>query len=100
MVGVDMAFVFGMRATAAGINTPNEYVEWFCASTETPTVGFMALDPSDPDVLEQLHDGVARGLRGIKLYPVLALFDPEDERHDTFYRAAADAGLIVLWHMG
>lgn len=100
MRGVDLAFVFGLRATAAGVDTPNEYVEWFCANTETNTVGFMALDPSDDDVLDQLQDGVRRGLRGIKLYPVLALFDPADERHDTFYRAAADAGLIVLWHMG
>ena len=100
MQGVDLAFVFGMRATAAGVMTPNEYVEWFCANTSTNTVGFMALDPSDDDVLDQLRDGIARGLGGIKLYPVLALFDPTDERYDAFYRAAAEAGLIVLWHMG
>jgi hypothetical protein len=100
MQDVDLAFVFGMRATAAGVMTPNEYVEWFCAKTSTNTIGFMALDPSDDDVLDQLRDGVARGLGGIKLYPVLALFDPTDERYDAFYRAAAGAGLIVLWHMG
>lgn len=100
MQGVDLAFVFGLRATAAGVITPNEYVEQFCAETATNTVGFMALDPSDDDVLDQLRDGVQRGLGGIKLYPVLALFDPTDERYDAFYRAAADAGLIVLWHMG
>lgn len=98
--GVDLAFVFGMRATAAGVATPNEYVEWFCAQTQTPTVGFMALDPSDDDVLDQLRDGVRRGLRGIKLYPVLSLYDPQDEKFDEFYRAVADAGLIILWHMG
>lgn len=100
MNGVDLALVFGLRATAAGVATPNEYIERFCAQTETNTIGFMALDPSDDDVLDQLADGVARGLRGIKLYPVLALFDPRDEAYDPFYRAADDAGLIVLWHMG
>ena len=31
MQGVDLAFVFGMRATAAGVLTANEYVDWFCA---------------------------------------------------------------------
>jgi predicted TIM-barrel fold metal-dependent hydrolase len=98
--GVDLAFVFGMRATRAGVITPNEYVEWFCAQTQTPTLGFMALDLTDADVLDQLADGVARGLRGIKLYPVLAHFDPRDEAHDPFFRAATEAGLIVLWHMG
>lgn len=98
--GVEVSCVFGLRATAAGVATPNEYIEWFCASTSTETIGFMALDPTDDDVLDQLADGVARGLRGIKLYPVLALFDPRDERFDPFYRAAADAGLVILWHMG
>ncbi|HTF12391.1 MAG TPA: amidohydrolase family protein, partial [Asanoa sp.] len=78
----------------------NEYVEQFCASTSTNTIGFMALDLSDADVLDQLADGIARGLRGIKLYPVLAHFDPRDPVHDPFFRAATEAGLIVLWHMG
>ncbi|MFF4241828.1 amidohydrolase family protein [Actinomadura geliboluensis] len=100
MADVTAACVFGIRATAAGVLTPNAHTEAFCAETATETIGFMALDPTDPDVLDQLADGVARGLRGIKLYPVLALFDPRDTRHDPFYRAAADAGLVVLWHMG
>lgn len=98
--GVGVAFVFGMRATRAGVITPNEYVEWFCAQTRTDTVGFMALDLTDPDLLDQMADGVARGLRGIKLYPILAHFDPRDTAHDPFFRAATEAGLIVLWHMG
>ena len=98
--GVELAFVFGMRATRAGVITPNEYVEWFCNNTSTETVGFMALDLSDADVLTQLEDGVSRGLGGVKLYPVLAHFDPQDEQYDPMYRAMADAGLIVLWHMG
>ncbi|GAA4249264.1 amidohydrolase family protein [Dactylosporangium darangshiense] len=98
--GVDLAFVFGMRATRAGVITPNEYVQRFCEQTSTNTVGFMALDLSDPDVMDQLADGIARGLRGVKLYPILAHFDPRDEAHDPFFTAAAEAGLIVLWHMG
>lgn len=98
--GVDLAFVFGMRATRAGVITPNEYVQQFCAQTRTNTVGFMALDLNDDDVLDQLADGIARGLGGIKLYPILAHFDPRDEKYDPFFRAAAEAGLIVLWHMG
>jgi predicted TIM-barrel fold metal-dependent hydrolase len=98
--GVDLAFVFGMRATRVGVIRPNEYVERFCAETETNTLGFMALDLNDTDVLDQMADGIARGLRGIKLYPILAHFDPRDEAHDPFFRAATEAGLIVLWHMG
>jgi predicted TIM-barrel fold metal-dependent hydrolase len=100
MEGVDLAFVFGIRATRAGVDTPHEFVADFVKATRTHCVGFMALDPSDPDALEQLHHGVLLGLRGIKLYPVLAHFDPRDERHDPFYAAATEAGLITLWHMG
>ncbi|MCW3818915.1 amidohydrolase family protein [Micromonospora sp. DR5-3] len=100
MKPVRAAFVFGLRATAAGVATPNDFVERFCAETKTETVGFMSLDPTDPDVLEQMADGVSRGLRGIKLYPVLALFDPRDERYDSFYVAARENGLVLLWHMG
>jgi predicted TIM-barrel fold metal-dependent hydrolase len=100
MAGVDLTFVFGIRATRAGVNTPHEFVADFVRESATRCIGFMALDPSDDDVLEQLRHGVQLGLRGIKLYPVLAHFDPRDERFDPFYRAATDAGLIVMWHMG
>ncbi|MEO6886625.1 MAG: amidohydrolase family protein [Jatrophihabitantaceae bacterium] len=100
MAGVDLTFVFGIRATRAGINTPHEFIADFVKESSTNCIGFMALDPSDPDAIEQLRHGVELGLRGIKLYPVLAHFDPRDERYDPFYRAATDAGLIVLWHMG
>ncbi|MFX4271473.1 amidohydrolase family protein [Propionibacteriaceae bacterium Y1685] len=98
--GVKVACTFGLRATRAGVDTPNEHVQWFCENTDTPTIGFMSLDLSDDDVMDQLADGLARGLRGVKLYPVLAHFDPRDTKHDAFYRAATEAGLVLLWHMG
>jgi predicted TIM-barrel fold metal-dependent hydrolase len=98
--GVHLAFVFGMRATRAGVKMPNRFVAEFCAATATPTVGFMSLDLSDPDVMDQFAEGMALGLRGIKLYPVLAHFDPRDPVHDRVYRAATEHGLVVLWHMG
>ncbi|WP_051267586.1 amidohydrolase family protein [Nakamurella lactea] len=98
--GVDLALVFGVRATAGGIITANDFVEDFCAQTTTPTVGFMALDLNDEDLFEQLEDGIARGFGGIKLYATVALFDGRDTKHDKFFRAATEAGLIILWHMG
>ncbi|WP_291409318.1 amidohydrolase family protein [Actinophytocola sp.] len=94
----------GVRVRHAGhrgrVRTPHEFVARFCADTATPTVGFMSLDLSDPDVLDQLADGVANDLRGIKLYPVLAGFDPRGPAHDPFFAEATRLGLVVLWHMG
>jgi len=98
--GVELAVVFGITAKAAGVHTPSELVADFCAAVATPTVGLMALDPTDADVLDQLDAGVALGLRGIKLYPVMGVFDPRDERFDRFYRRATERELVLLWHMG
>ena len=100
MRGVDVAVVFGIRATAAGVATPHEEIARFCAATRTRTIGFMALDPTDPDVLDQMAEGVRLGLAGIKLYPVLALFDAADPRHDPFFAAATAHRLPLLWHVG
>jgi hypothetical protein len=60
----------------------------------------MALDPSDADVLEQMKDGIRLGLKGIKLYPVLAHFDPRDTKYDSFFIEAQKNELVILWHVG
>ena len=101
MAPVSVALVFGLRATAVGVATPHTDVAAFCRETRTDTIGFMALDLADPDVLDHMREGVDLGLRGIKLYPVLGGFDASDEaRHGAFYAAAEEARLPVLWHMG
>jgi predicted TIM-barrel fold metal-dependent hydrolase len=98
--GVRTALVFGIRATARGVSTPPEFVADFCARSRTHTIGFMALDLSDEDVLAQLATGIGLGLRGAKLYPAMAGFDPADAGHDEFYRRASAAGIVLIWHMG
>lgn len=100
MTGVDVAVTFGMAASQAGVRTPNSFVADFIASVKTPTIGFAAIDPSDPDWREQLDEAVELGLQGVKLYPVLALFDPLSADFDDFYRTMIRHGLVVLWHMG
>ncbi len=100
MDGVEAAIVFGIKATRAGVLTPHEYVAEFCAQARTNTIGFMALDPCDADVLEQIEAGARLGLRGIKLYPVLAGFQPDDPACFSLYAEAERRGLPILWHMG
>src|SRR5690606_11845821 len=65
--GASAACVFGVRATAVGIDTPLDYVEWFHNNTETNTIPFMALDLNDADVMTQLEEGIRRRFRGVKL---------------------------------
>jgi predicted TIM-barrel fold metal-dependent hydrolase len=97
---VSLAVVFGIRATRAGVATPNEHTARFCRETRTPTIGFMALDPSDDDVLDQFAEGVGLGLRGIKLYPVLAQFSLEEPLVRNLLAEAEKTGMPILWHVG
>ncbi|WP_175985580.1 amidohydrolase family protein [Microbacterium tenebrionis] len=98
--GVDVAVVFGLAASRAGVHTPNAFVADYCAQVTTPTVAFTALDPLDVDWRDQVEEAVSLGFRGVKLYPVLSLFDPLSEDFDDFYRLCVSHGLVVLWHMG
>ncbi|HAS33480.1 MAG: amidohydrolase [Actinobacteria bacterium] len=98
--GVDVAIVFGLAATRAGVHTPNTFVAEYCAQLRTPTIAFTALDPLDADWREQLDEAISLGFRGVKLYPVLSLFDPLSPDFDEFYRTCTQHGLVLLWHMG
>lgn len=98
--GVDVAIVFGLAASRAGVHTPNAFVADYCRQLTTPTIAFTALDPLDVDWREQLEEAIALGFKGVKLYPVLSLFDPLAEEFADFYRLCEREGLVLLWHMG
>ena len=98
--GVDIAIVFGLAASRAGVHTPNSFVAGFCAKLQTPTIAFSALDPLDKDWRDQLEEALELGFKGVKLYPVLSLFDPLSHDFDDFYRFSVKHSLVLLWHMG
>lgn len=98
--GVDVAIVFGLAASRAGVRTPNRFVADFCAQLRTPTIAFTAIDPLDDDWRDQLDEAHELGFRGVKLYPVLSLFDPMSPEFDDFYRLVTQRGMVLLWHMG
>lgn len=97
---VDVAIVFGLAASQAGVRTPNAFTAEFIAQMTTPAIGFCSLDPSDADWREQVEEAIELGLRGVKLYPVLSLFDPLDPEFDDFYRLLTKHRMVALWHMG
>ncbi|WP_051426192.1 amidohydrolase family protein [Jiangella gansuensis] len=100
MKAVDVSIVFGLRASRLGVATPNEYTENFVKQSTGKTIGFMALDLCDDDVMDQLEDGLSRGLKGVKLYPILAGFDATQPQHDDFFREVARLGVPLLFHTG
>lgn len=98
--GVDVAVTFGLAASQAGVRTPNSFVAEFVAQLTTPTIAFASIDPLDADWREQLEEAITLGFQGVKLYPVLALFDPLAPNFNEFYQLVVANGLVVLWHMG
>jgi predicted TIM-barrel fold metal-dependent hydrolase len=97
----DKVLVFGITAHALGIHTPHEHVAKLVARNPDKYIGFMALDPSRPDAIREMERGVHEfGFRGIKLYPIMSLYNLADESLHPFYRRAVELGLPVLTHMG
>lgn len=98
--GVDVAVVFGLAASQAGVRTPNAFVADFVSKMQTPAIPFCSIDPLDADWRDQLDEAIELGFQGVKLYPVLSLFDPLAPEFDAFYRMLQSHGMVALWHMG
>ena len=98
---VDRCILFGMKARHTGFYVPNEWIAAFAARAPEKIIPFMSLDPTEPDYLEDFERAYHElGMRGIKLAPMYANFDPADSRLDDLYRRAAQAGLPILFHAG
>lgn len=101
MANWDVSIVFGISAPSGGVHVPNEEVAAFVKQDPSSRIGFMALDPMKPDALEEVEFCYRElGLKGIKLYPVLAGFEANDPHLGPFYALAERLGLPILWHMG
>jgi predicted TIM-barrel fold metal-dependent hydrolase len=101
MEPVDKAIVFGITAHALGIHTPHEYVAQLVKRNPTKFIGFMALDPSHDRAIEEMNRGVREfGFKGIKLYPVMSLYNLTDSKLRPFFEQAVRLGLPILTHIG
>ncbi|MCZ2343610.1 MAG: amidohydrolase family protein [Bacteroidales bacterium] len=93
--------VFGGKARLSGIWVDDRYVAEYVAAHPETLIGFLSVDPTQPDwerELEEGHHGL--GLRGIKLLSMYAGFQPDDSRLDPLWRYATRHALPVLLHTG
>lgn len=93
--------VFGAKARLSGQWVEDEVVAEYAAAHPEHLIGFMALDPTQPgwqDEMRVAHRSL--GLRGIKLMPMYAGFDPGDEMCDPLWAYAQEHQLPVLLHTG
>lgn len=64
-------------------------------------IGYLSLDPTQPGWQDELRHGHQDlGLRGIKLMPMYAGFDPAAEAYEPLYAYAERHGLPLLVHTG
>jgi uncharacterized protein len=97
----DRTIVFGGKAKLAGIWVPDHEVADYVDAHPEHLIGFLSLDPTQPRWQDELEEG-HRDLRlkGIKLMPMYAGFQPDSSTLDHLWEYATRHGLPVLLHTG
>ena len=101
MQSVERAVVLAMRFLHVGVDVSNDLVASYVSEHPERLVGFMSLDPSEPDPIAEMdrayHD---LGMRGIKMSPIYQNYHPSDPRAREIYTRAERLGLPMLIHQG
>ena len=95
--GADKVICFNM---AIGPESPNDATAAYANKYPDRVIGFMGLDPHDPNVLDELDRCIELGLKGIKLGPIYQKFHPLDRRAYAIYARAQQLNLPILFHQG
>jgi predicted TIM-barrel fold metal-dependent hydrolase len=101
MAPFERVAVFGLKARRTGYWVPDEFVAAFVANAPDKLIGFAACDPTQPEYLDDLHRAFeSLHLRGLKMGPMYAGFDPRDERCRPIYNYCQENGIPILFHAG
>lgn len=93
--------VFGGKARLSGLWVPDSEVANYVNSHPDRLVGFLSLDPTQPNWREELEEGHHHlKLKGIKLMPMYAGFFPNSRDLDELWQYAVKNELPVLMHTG
>jgi hypothetical protein len=96
-----ITIVFGGKARLSGLWVEDSHIAQYVDQHPENLIGFLSLDPTQPGWQDELRIGHEElGLCGIKLMPMYAGFQPDDERLDPLWRYASQHGLPVLLHTG
>lgn len=93
--------VFGGKAQLSGVWVDDQRIASYVAAHPDTLIGFLSVDPTKPGWEKELRDGhEVLGLRGIKLLPMYAGFNPTDERLEPLWKYAEKHRLPILLHTG
>lgn len=98
MAPVDKAVVFGI---AREKHNPNDATAEFVRAYPEKLIGFLSVNPREPDCLEEIERSVEDlGLKGVKLGPNYQNFDPLGSDAFRIYKRAEELGLPIMFHTG
>jgi uncharacterized protein len=101
MAPFEKVVVFGLKGRLTGFWVPDEYIAEFVSHAPDQLIGFASCDPTQPGCMEELRYAVEKlGLKGVKMGPMYAGFDPRDPLRDPVYRYCQENGLPVMFHTG
>lgn len=101
MVPFERIVVFGLKARLTGYWVPDEYVAEFVSQAPAKLIGFASCDPTQPGHFDELRAAIEQlGLRGVKMGPIYAGFDPRDPICDPTYTYCQENGIPILFHTG
>jgi uncharacterized protein len=101
MAPFEKVVVFGLKARRTGYWVPDEYVAQFTARAPHKLIGFASCDPTQPEHFTELQYAIQHlGLRGVKMGPIYAGFDPREPFCDPVYRYCSENGLPIVFHSG
>jgi predicted TIM-barrel fold metal-dependent hydrolase len=92
MEPVDKAIVFG---------GPEEFTAEYARRHPDKIIGFASVDPLERGAARYVRYCVKElGLKGLKMYPIIMHFFPNDEKAYPVYETAQELEVPVLFHMG
>ncbi len=98
--GVSKAVLLSI-ATPEGEIPPNESIKSIVEKTGGMFIGFAGLNPIKGDeAVDELERAHSKGFKGVKLYPPLQGFKPNDRRLYVFYERAQQLNMPLLFHTG
>ena len=96
-----ITIVFGGKARRSGLWVDDHYVAEYVAAHPDTLIGFLSVDPTQPDWQDELRYGHQElKLCGIKLLPMYAGFRPDESHLDPLWEYATKHRLPVLLHTG
>jgi predicted TIM-barrel fold metal-dependent hydrolase len=96
-----VTIVFGGKAKLSGTWPSDEAVAEFVAENPATTIGFLSVDANVAGWQDELRYGHRElGLKGVKIAPMYAGFDPSDAALDPLYEYCTENGLPIIAHTG